>query len=117
RVPAETDARRDVIPRIAQGLAVVPESEIEREIVARAEAVLREHADEPLIELVAADAEADWLRVVLHLRQRQLIERRRRGVEECKRAEHRGAGLAAGAARVVAGSSAAETKIVFAARP
>ena len=60
-----------------------------------AEAVLRERHRHPLLQLVAGDAVADRLRVLLHVGQRQLIERRRRRAEERERAEHGLAGLAA----------------------
>ena len=74
-------------------------------------------AVEPLLQLVAADAEIDGLRVLLHVGQRQLIEGRGGGVLERERAQHRGAGLAAGAARGVMDHAAAEAHVVLAVRP
>ena len=117
RVPAEAQARREVQRRIGQRLPVVAEPQIEREVVAHANAVLRIAGDEPLAQFVARDAVVDRLRVLLHVGQRQLVERRRRRVEEGEGAEHREAGLVAGAAGRVANQAAAEPDRVPAARP
>ena len=81
-MPAEADARRDVLRRVGQRLPVVADAEVERQIVVHADAVLRERGDQPLIQVVARDPVADRLRVVLHVRQRQPIERRCGRVEE-----------------------------------
>ena len=86
-MPAEADARREVLGRIGQGLPVVAQPEIDGEIAAQVDAVLHEPGVQPLLQLVAADAEVDRLRVLLHVGQRQLIERRGGGGLERERAE------------------------------
>ena len=116
-MPAEPDARREVLLRVRQRLHVVAKAEIERQIVADAHVVLRECADEPLVEGVGRDPIADRLRVVLNVRERQRVERRGRGVEECERAEHGKARLVAHAAGCVARGAAADTNRLPAARP
>ncbi len=70
-----------------------------------------------MFEVVAGDAVADRLRVLLHIAQRQLLERRRRCIEEGERPKHRRARLAAGAARRVANHAGAETHRVPVVRP
>src|SRR5262249_49421078 len=116
-MPAEADARRKILARIAQRLVVVAETQIEREIVRRPEGILREDRREPLRQIVAVDAEIDRLRVVLNVSERQLIGWRGRRVQECERAEHGSARLAAGTAGVVPRERATEAEIVFAERP
>ena len=116
-MPAEADARREVLRRVGQGLPVVAEPEVEGEVAAQVDAVLHEPGIEPLRQLVAADPEVDRLRVVLHVGQRQLIEGRGRRVHERERAEDRGAGLAARAAGGVMDHAAAEAEVVLAVRP
>src|SRR5215212_2225041 len=88
-MPAEADARRDVVRRVGQRLMVVAKPGVDRQVVADAHAVLHEHGRQPLRQLVAADAEADRLRVVLNVRQRQLIERPGGRAEEREGAERR----------------------------
>src|SRR5207244_4059817 len=72
---------------------------------------------EPLRQLVAADPEIDRLRVLLHVGERQLIERRRRCVLEREGAEDGGAGLVAGAAGGVMNPASAEAEVMAAVRP
>src|SRR5690348_330076 len=81
------------------------------------EAVLRVAGDQPLAQLVARHAVTDRLCVLLHVRERQPIERRRGRVEERERAERGEARLVAGAARGVADDAGAEADGVPAARP
>src|SRR4029450_9439314 len=95
RVPAEAHPRREIRGGIGQRLAVVPQPEVEREAAPPAEAVLGDPDEQPLLQLVAGDAVADRLCVLLHVRQRQLIERSGRGVAELEGAEYRGSGLTA----------------------
>src|ERR1051325_3940615 len=116
-MPAETDARREVLLRIGERLAVVTKANVECEVSVQVNVVLHEHRVEPLWQVVAADAEVDRLRVVLHVCKRQLAERRGGVVSECERAEDCGARLAAGSTRPVTDDAAAETQVVFAERP
>ena len=116
-MPAETNPRREILFRVRKRLAVVTQAGVDREIARHVNAVLDECGIEPLIELVAADAEADWLCVLLHVGERQLVERLRRRVPERKRTEHRRAGLVAAAAGMVIDDVAAETDVMPAARP
>ena len=97
-MPAEADARREVILVVRQGLPVVAHTEIQGEIGGHFPIILHEPAQEPLRQVVAADPVVDRLRVVLHVGQCQLVEGRCRRVLERERAEDRGAGLAARAA-------------------
>src|SRR6185369_2040643 len=80
-------------------------------------AVLNEQSVEPLRQFITANAKIDRLRVVLHVGERQLTERRGRVVPERKRAENRGAGLAAEATGRVMDHTAAKTQVVFTQRP
>src|ERR1044071_2717462 len=116
-MPAEADARREVLGRIGQGLPVVAQPCVDGEVAAQADVVLHKPCNEPLRQLVAADPEVDRLRVILHVGQGQLIKWRRRGVLERERAEYGGAGLAARAARSMADHTAADAEVVLADRP
>src|SRR6185369_4190473 len=117
RIPAKADARREVGVRVGERLAVITQSEIEREIAAQVNVVLHEDGVEPLRQVVAVDTEVNWLRVVLHVGKRQLAERRGGSRSERERAEDRGARLAAGSTRAMMNDTAAETQVVFAERP
>src|SRR6185369_16557348 len=116
-VPAKTDARREVVPGVSQGLTVITQAEINRQIAAQVDVVLDKRRVKPLRQLVAADAEVDRLRVVLHVGQRQLSERRRRVIAKCEGAEDRSTGLAASSARRVMHDAATEAEIVHSGRP
>src|SRR6185436_10111811 len=117
RMPAEPDARREVLGRIGQGLPVIAKPGVDRKIVAQMYAVLDKSGQEPLRQLVATDPKVDRLGVVLHICQRQLTEGRSGGVLEGECAEYRGAGFAAGPARSMMDHASAKTKIVSAERP
>ena len=69
RMPAEADARREIRRRVGQRLPVVAEAGVDRQVVAQADAVLHERDRHPLLQLVAGDAVADRLRVLLHVGQ------------------------------------------------
>ena len=97
RVPAEADARCEVLCRVGQSLPVVAQSEIERQVAADMDAILHESGVQPLRQLVGADPEIDGLRVVLHVSQCQLIKRQSGSVLEGKCSENRESGLIAGA--------------------
>src|SRR5215212_404132 len=116
-MPAETNARREIVPRVGEGLAIITESQVKREIAAHVKTVLHEHGVEPLRQVVAADAEVDWLRIALHVSKRQLSKWCGGAVSESERAEDRCARLAAGSTRAVMDDAAAETQVVFAERP
>src|SRR6185369_10266487 len=117
RMPAKTDAWGEVFLRVRERLPVVTKPEIEREVTAKMHAVLNEQRVEPLWQLVAVDAEVDRLRVVLHVVQRQLSERRSRCVLERERAEDRRARLTARSTGGVMNDAAAESQIMLAYRP
>ena len=75
-------------------MSAVAKPRVDCEIVTDADAVLHEPDRHPLRQLVARDAVADWLRVLLHIRQRQLFERSCGRTEEREGAEDRLARLA-----------------------
>src|SRR6185436_12876467 len=79
--------------------------------------VLYEACQEPLRQLIAADAEVDRLCVILHVGQCQLAEGRRRCATESEGAEYGSAGLTARAARGVMDHTSAKSQVVFAKRP
>src|SRR5262249_44852913 len=95
RMPAEAEPRREVLGRIGQGLTVVAKAGIDGQVVGDAETVLHEGNRHPLLQLVAGNAVADRLRVLLHVGQRQLLERSRRRAEEREGAQDCRAWLAA----------------------
>src|SRR5207237_8451932 len=97
-MPANTDARLEVLPIVSQSLPVITQAEIESEIRTHAKAVLHEAGQQPLRQIVTADAEIDRLRVVLNIAERQLSERRGRCALEGEGAEH-------GLSRFVAGAA------------
>src|ERR1051326_8934050 len=97
-MPGKTDARREVLLGVGKGLAVVTQSEVEREVAMQVHVVLNKQGVEPLRQLIAADAEVDRLRVVLYVVECQLTERRRRVAPERECAEDRGTRFAAGTA-------------------
>src|SRR5437867_4063244 len=116
-MPAEADARREVLRRVGQGLPVVAKPKVDGEVAAQVNTVLHESGREPLLQLVAADSEVDGLRVLLHVGQCQLTEGRGRRVIKRERPEDRGTGLAARAAAGVMDETSAEAQVVPAARP
>src|SRR5919206_1276640 len=116
-MPAKPDAWREVVPRVGKSLAVITQADVKGEIAMQVNAVLHEERVEPLWQLVAADAEVDRLRVVLHVSKCELTKRSRRRVAERERAEDRSAGFTAGAAGRVVHHATAETQVVFACRP
>src|SRR3954464_14365796 len=79
--------------------------------------VLHESGIQPLLELVAADPKIDWLRIVLHVGQCQLIEGRCRRVLEGERPENGLTRFIANSTRGVVHHISAGTKVVPAARP
>src|SRR4051812_38588825 len=116
-MPAKPDAWREVVLSVSKSLAVITQSDVEREIAMQVNVVLNEKCVEPLWQLVAADPEVDRLRVVLHVGKCELTKRSRRCVAERERAEDRSAGFTAGAAGGVVDHATAETQVVFACRP
>src|ERR1044071_6937538 len=100
-MPAKADARREVFLRVRERLAVITQSQIEREIAAQVNVVLHEDGVEPLRQVVAVDTEVNRLRVVLYAGKGQVDERRRGGGPECERAEDRSARLTAGSTRAM----------------
>src|SRR5262245_51854698 len=116
-MPAETDARREVLFRVGQGLAVVAKPQVDGEVAAQVDAVLHEAGIKPLRQFVTADSEVDRLRVVLHVGQCQLVEGRGGRIAEGERAEDRRAWLAARAARGVMNQADTETEVMLAKRP
>src|SRR5215213_8017951 len=111
-MPAKTDTRREIVLSVGERLAVITESNIQREVAAEVNVVLHAKGVEPLRQLVAADAEVDRLRVVLHVCKCQLPEWRSGGVSESECSEDRRAWLAAVPARPVMDHAAAETQVV-----
>ena len=93
RAPGEAHARREVLGGVQQGLAVVAQPEIQRQLLPHPDAVLHETGVKPLAQLVAADSVVDRLRVLLHVVQGQLVERRSGGALEGEGAEDGGAEL------------------------
>src|SRR5215813_9106805 len=100
-----------------QRLPVITKSQIDRKVGSEVDAVLHESGQQPLRQIVAADAKVDRLLVVLHVVKGQLIQWRGRRVLECKRAQDRCAGFAASASGSVTDHTAAEAQVVFAERP
>src|SRR5262249_15360673 len=94
RMPAEAEARLEILLRVGERLALPAQAGVEGE-VAQMDAVLHERGVEVLRQFVTIHAEIDRLRVLLHVGERELIERLRRRVLERERAEDRGAGLGA----------------------
>src|SRR6185436_16975353 len=74
-LPGKADARLEVLRRGRQGLTIVAETEIKREVRQHVKTVLHKSGDQPLTQFIVANSEIDWLRVILHIGQRQLIER------------------------------------------
>src|ERR1044072_5191323 len=73
-MPAKADSRGEVLLRISQSLPVVAQPGIKREIWMQVNAILHESGNQPLLELVAVDAEIYRLCVILYVSQRQLTE-------------------------------------------
>src|SRR5262245_18004234 len=116
-MPAESDSRREVVLRVGQCLAVITQTQIDSKIAAQVNAVLHEYVVEPLLQLIAADAEVDRLRVILDVGERQLIERLRCRVQEGKRAEYRRARLAACSTGSMMHDASTESQVMHTARP
>src|SRR4051812_40479713 len=97
-MPRKPEARREVLGRIGERLAVVAKTEIESKLVGEAHAVLHERGRHPLLELVACDPVTHWLAVLLHIGQRQLRKRSGGRAQKRERAQGRLTRLAARAA-------------------
>src|SRR6185369_2979017 len=67
RIPAEAEARREIVFAVAEGLPVVAEAEIERQVMSHPEAVLSEGCVNPLRERVCPLAEVEALLVTRHV--------------------------------------------------
>src|SRR5262245_8542841 len=116
-MPSETDSRRKVFSRVGQRLSIVAEPGVNGQVRVHMNAVLNEAGQKPLRQLIAADPKIDWLRVVLHVRKRQLAEGRRRRALERECAEDCRARLASGASGGVMDHAPTEAQIVLAKRP
>lgn len=103
-MPPKSDAWREIFGGIGQGLTIVAEAEIECDITAEAKTVLHEKGIQPLLEQVRGHSEADRLRVLLNVGERQLIQRSSRRISEGERTQDRGARLAAESSPVVKGT-------------
>src|SRR5262245_57118032 len=101
-MPGEANARLEIFGGRRQRLPVVTQAEVDGEIRLDVKSILDERGQKPLWQFIAADAEIDWLLIILHIREGQLIERQsaaRAGAQESKSTQDGRAWLAAGAAR------------------
>src|SRR5215831_10371749 len=114
-MPGKTDARLKVLRGGGDGLPVIAQAQFEREVRFNVERVLHKCGQPPLRQIITTDPEIDWLLIILHIRQRQLIKWQRgsrAGAQEGKGSQDGGAGLTAGAARLMMHNAAAKFEIV-----
>ena len=116
-MPAEAGARLEVLLAVAEGLPVVAEAEIDRQVGPQSKAVLHEQRVDPLPRGVGRDAEVERLRVPGRVANRQLVDRHPDRRVDLKLSEReRPAELGAVAARGVTRQAAADPQEVRTAR-
>ena len=120
RLPGKSNPRLEILRRSRQRLTVVAQTEVYGQVRQYVKSVLRKSGNQPLTQFVATNSEVDRLRVILYVRQGQLIKGQsaaRSGAEKGEGAKNGGARLAADATRGVMHHAAAEPEIVRATRP